>query len=151
VKDLGAFLDVSAETAALVHKGYSYGGSARAIEITDRSLAGVLNYLPSGSFAFLFRPMIFEAHHSLAVFAALEATFFLGLIVWRWRSLVAAVRLAFSRPFIGFCALTFILLISILAVETNFGTIVRHRAMVLPFLLTMLAVPSNHRVRGETP
>jgi hypothetical protein len=92
--------------------------------------------------------MIFEAHHSLALFAAFEATFFLGLIIWRWRSLVAAVRLVFSRPLIGFCALTFVSLVSILAVESNFGTIVRHRAMVLPFLLIMLAVPPNRRREG---
>jgi len=150
VKDLGLFLDISAETAALVHKGYAYGGSARAVEITDRSLGGLLHYLPQGAFAFLFRPMIFEAHHALAIAAALEATLFLGLIVWKWRSLLATMRLAFKRPFVGYCVLTFVGLTVILAVESNFGAIVRHRAMVLPFLLIMLAVPSGHRVRGKT-
>jgi hypothetical protein len=145
ISDLSSFLEISAETAALVHKGYAYGGSARAVEIAEGSLGGVLRYLPQGAFAFLFRPMIFEAHHGLAVAAALEATLFLALIVWRWRSLVVAIRLAFTKPFIGFCALTFIGLTAILAVESNFGTIVRHRAMVLPFLLILISVPSSRK------
>jgi hypothetical protein len=146
-----SYLDAATERSVLFHEGYAGGGSARRIEIIDKSLGGVLRYLPKGAFAFLFRPMVFEAHHGLAVAAALEAGFFLVLIIWRWRSLVGAIRMGFTRSFIAFSAAIFIALTAMLALEINFGIIVRHRAMVLPFLLILMAVPSNRKGRGETP
>jgi len=144
-----SYVEAATERSVLFHEGYAGGGSARRVEIVDKSVGGILRYLPKGAFAFLFRPMVFEAHHGLALAAALEAAFFLALIIWRWRSLVAAIRMGFSTPFIGFCAVIFIALTAMLALEINFGIIVRHRAMVLPFLLILMAVPSRRKARQD--
>lgn len=150
INDPVAFLDDIAQHGVLFHMGYTgEAASSRSVEITDRSLGGILRYLPQGAFAFLFRPMIFEAHHLLAVAAALEATFFLALILLRWRNLAAVMRLAFIVPFIAYSVAIFIGLTVMLALEVNFGAIVRHRAMVLPFLLIMLAIPFERKKPGE--
>jgi len=127
------------------------GGSSLAIGITGSSKGEVLRYLPFGMFSFMFRPLIFEAHNALALVAALESTFYLVLVFWRRRNLMAAMRCIFSRPFVGFCTVTFIFLLVILSFEANFGVIVRHRTMVLPFLLILLAVPLKNKPSGEIP
>ena len=99
----------------------------------------------------MFRPLIFEANNALALVAALESTFYLVLVFWRRRNLMAAMRCIFSRPFVGFCTVTFFFLLVILSFEANFGVIVRHRTMVLPFLLILLAVPLKNKRIGEIP
>jgi len=45
--------------------------------------------------------------------------------------------------------MTFFLLLTMLSLEANFGVIVRHRTIVLPFLLILLAVPCNYKRRGS--
>jgi len=97
-------------------------------------------------FTFLFRPYIFEAHNSMALAAALESTLILILVLYRVKSLFAAIGCFFTRPFVAFCTITFLLLTAILSVEANFGVIVRHRSMVLPFLLILLAVPRKNKL-----
>ena len=148
-----SLLGTAIEVGVYKHTGLSTdstaGGSSLAIGITEASIGGVLGYLPLGMFTFLFRPLIFEAHHALALAAALESTFLLVLVLWRFRSLAVAVRCIFTRPFIAFCAVTFFLLLAMLSVEANFGAIVRHRVMVLPFLLILLAVPRNNKGSGQ--
>lgn len=133
------------------HVGFSLtgGGSSVPIGIIGTSAGAVLGYLPYGMFTFLFRPLVFEAHHALALAAALESTFLLVLVLWRRRNLAAALRSVFTRPFVGFCAATFFLLTAMLSLEANFGVIVRHRTMVLPFLLILLAVPPNPKRHGR--
>ena len=133
------------------HVGLSIdaGGSSLGIGITRSSKGAVLRYLPFGMFSFLFRPLIFEAHNALALVAALESTFYLVLVLWRRRSLIAAMRCIFSRPFVGFCTVTFFFLLVILSLEANFGVIVRHRTMVLPFLFILLAVPRKNKRSGQ--
>jgi hypothetical protein len=149
---IGVSLPQSAlQVGLLKHTGLSgdptAGVSSVAIGLRDPSLRGVLAFLPGGMFTFLFRPFIFEAHHALALAAGLESTFFLILMLWRYRSLVAAMRFLFSRPFFIFCVTAFFLLTATLSLEANFGVIVRHRTMVLPFLLILLSVPAKPKLR----
>jgi len=146
-----SLLGAALEVGLVKHAGLSTDavGSGLAIGITEPSVWGFLEYLPIGIFTFLFRPLIFEAHHALALAAALESTFFLALVFWRFRNLVAAVKSVFSRPFVAFCAITFSLLTAMLSLESNFGVIVRHRTMVLPFLLILLAVPRKNKRSGQ--
>jgi len=147
--EASSFLEAALEVGLVKHAGLSTdptaGGSSLAIGIAGPSVGGFLEYLPFGIFTFLFRPLIFEAHNALALAAALESTFILALVLWRLRSLVAAVKSVFTRPFVAFCAITFFLLTAMLSLESNFGVIVRHRTMVLPFLLILLAVPCNYK------
>jgi len=144
-----SFFQFALEVGLYKHRGLSTdptaGGSSLAIGIAEPTVGGVLGYLPLGMFTFLFRPLIFEAHHALALAAALESTFILALVLWRLRSLVAAVKSVFTRPFVVFCLAIFIPLTAALSLETNFGVIVRHRTMVLPFLLILLAVPRKNK------
>ena len=148
-----SLLEAALEVGLVKHAGLSTdptaGGSSLAIGIARPTAGATLGYLPLGMFTFLFRPLVFEAHHALALAAALESTFFLALVFWRFRNLVAAVKSVFSRPFVAFCAITFSLLTAMLSLESNFGVIVRHRTMVLPFLLILLAVPRNNKRSGQ--
>lgn len=127
------------------------GGSSLSAAVTRPSIREFYRFLPEGMFTFLFRPLVFEAHHALALAAALDGTFLLALVVWRRRNLVAAVRSTFRTPFIGFCWIIFILLTAMLGFERNLGVIVRHRSMVLPFLMILLAVPPTVRTNGRSP
>jgi len=146
-----SFVEAALKVGEFKHVGLSTdaGGSSLSVGILDSSVGGVLGYIPLGMFTFLFRPLVFEAHNALALAAALESTLFLVLVVLRFRSLVAAMRSVFIRPFVGYCAVTFFLLTGMLSLEGNFGVIVRHRTMVLPFLLILLAVPWRNKRSGQ--
>jgi hypothetical protein len=127
------------------------GGSSLDIAIHEASLGALLRYLPEGITTFLFRPIIFEAHHVIAVAAALEGTLFLLLLFWRRRNLIAAMRSMFANPFVAFCIGTFVLLTLMLSFERNLGVIVRHRTMVLPFVMMLMAVPLLPKTMKEPP
>jgi len=155
-KDLAegaSMLDTALAVGQFKHVGLSMdqsaGGSSLPIGITEFSAGGISRYLPYGMFTFLFRPFIFEAHHALALAAALESTILLAILLYRFKSLFAVIRCFFTRPFIAFCAITFFLLTAMLSFEANFGVIVRHRAMVLPFMLILLAVPRKNKRNGQ--
>jgi len=110
-----SLLEAALEVGLVKHAGLSTdptaGGSSLPVAIAGPSLGLALEYLPLGMFTFLFRPLIFEAHHALALAAALESTFFLILVLWRFKNLSAAVRSLFSRPFVAFCVVAFFLLL----------------------------------------
>jgi hypothetical protein len=123
------------------------GGSSLGVQIADPSIPGILSYVPWGVFTFLFRPMIFEAHNAVALVAAVETTFLLVLVVWRLGRLLSAIPLVLTRPFVTVCFVAFAGLTFILCFEANFGAIVRHRSMPLPFLLILLGMPRRRRDR----
>ena len=155
------FVDSEMAARGLVHALYlqhvglatdpTASGSSIAVQITEPTLGGVLRYLPLGIVTFLFRPFIFEAHNALAVIAALESSFLLLFALLRSRSFLAGLRLAFFHPFAAFAALNFVMLSVVLSLESNFGAIVRHRSMALPFLLILLTMrPTPARVRERS-
>ena len=116
-------------------------GSALPIQIKDPSTSELIRFLPGAMFTFLFRPLVFEAHNAVALISALDGTLLLILVLWRWKYLLSSMRSVGSNPFSAFCGVVFLLLAAGLSFEANFGTIVRHRTMVLPFLFILLAVP----------
>jgi hypothetical protein len=125
-------------------------GSGSNVEMVfvESTPGGLLRVLPRAMFTAMFRPFIFEAHNVLAVGAALETTFLVGLLLWRRRNLRAAVKAVFAKPFLCFCVAAFFLLILIVSVEGNLGAIARHRTMALPFLLSLLAVSPRGKNHG---
>ncbi len=129
----------------------SAGGSSLPVVMTDSTLSGVIKFLPQGIFTFLFRPLVFEAHNVLLFVASVDGSLLLFLVLWRRRHLIVAARRIASRPFLCFCWIAFLLLTVGLAFESNFGVIVRHRAMALPFLFLLLAVPTEASDPGRTP
>lgn len=143
-----AMLNLAMKKHAGLSTDPTAGGSSLPIQIEDPSAFEIVRFLPGAMFTFLFRPLVFEAHNVLALIAALDATLLLTLVLWRWRHALAAMRCAWSQPFVAFCSVVFLLFTAGLSFEANFGVIVRHRAMVLPFLFILLSVPL--RKRGST-
>jgi hypothetical protein len=133
---LATDLDATDRAAA----GY---GSSIAVRIEDPTVAAALRYLPAALVTFLFRPFIFEAHNGLALLAACDSTLLMLVILRRRRHLGAMLRTMWSRPLVLFAVLAFTMCSAGLAFESNFGAIVRHRIMVLPFLFILLAIPRN--------
>lgn len=116
-------------------------GSSIAVRIEDPTAAAALRYLPEALVTFLFRPFIFEAHNGLALLAALDSTVLMLVVLRRCRHLGAVFWMMWSRPLVLFAVIAFTLCSAGLAFESNFGAIVRHRIMVLPFLFILLAIP----------
>lgn len=121
------------------------GGSSLPVQITTPELGEVVRFLPTGMFTALFRPLVFEAHNVAALVAALDATLLLALVLWRIRYLGNTIRAMVRRPFLVFCGTLVVLFTAALAFEANFGVLVRHRTMALPFLFILLAVPPKQR------
>lgn len=117
------------------------GGSSLAVQITDPTPGEVARFLPQAMFTFLFRPLIFEAHNVLGLIAALDGTLLLVIVLSRGRYLLRAIGSVLTQPFVAFCLVAFLFFTAGLSFESNFGAIVRHRSMVLPFLLILLSVP----------
>lgn len=122
-------------------------GSGLPVQIRDPSASQLVRFLPGAVFTFLFRPLVFEAHNLVAVLAALDGTLLLILVLWRWRYWLAAMGSALNDPFVAFCCVVFLLFTAGLSFEGNFGVIVRHRTMVLPFLFILMAVPRRKEIR----
>lgn len=127
----GATDDLEEGAGSAVRKGISVNASMREL----------LLFLPESLVTFFFRPHIFEAHNVLARMAALDSTLLLLLIMARWRHAVAAVRGFGRHPLIAFALVVTALLSVGLSFESNLGTLVRHRVMVMPFLFLLLAGP----------
>ncbi len=145
--------------AAVVEEGFASdedaAGSKLAARFTgDASFEKILRVLPEGFMDVFFYPSQFKARHLPGVAAIGESILVVGLILWRRRNLIMAVRMAFKKPFIGFCIGMLLLLGVMITFERNFGAMVRHRTMALPFLMILLAVPiernaGRSRVRSE--
>ena len=100
----------------------------------------------------LFRPLPWEAHNLQSAVAAAEG-FALLLIVWRKRNaLLSLVRRWRSNPYVLFILLFAIeFCITFSAASSNFGTLSRMRAMLLPFALMLLCAPSAMRAIAAAP
>jgi hypothetical protein len=111
-----------------------------------------VEYLPEGFLTFIFRPLPFDAHNTQALIASSEGTLLVGIVLWRRRQLWRSLRTMWSSPYLTFCVGYFFLATTALCFERNLGLIARHKIMVLPYLMIMLAVPlrKSRRVEGTT-
>jgi hypothetical protein len=138
------------ERALRAHAGFASteAGSAlpRALDGTD--LHSIARFIPLGVMTLLFRPFLWEAHNVVAAIAAVENLFLLALVVFRWRSLLAGMTRAGREPFMLFVVLAFVGTAVALSFNWNLGTTARHRTMVLPYLVMLLApLPGRTPVR----
>lgn len=131
---------LSSATADDVGESGGLGSSLPPVLTGDSPWEFVL-YLPEGFATFVFRPLPFDAHNTQALVASMEGTLLVAIVAWRWRRLVRSLWLSWSNTYLMFCSATFILSTTTLCFERNLGLIARHRIMVLPFLMLMLAVP----------
>ena len=135
------FLDLAVTRHVGLATDPNAAGSSIAVGIEDPTVAAALQYLPAALVTFLFRPFIFEAHNGLAFLAAFDSTLLMLVILRRCRHLCGIIGMMWSRPLVLFAVIAFTMCSAGLAFESNFGAIVRHRIMVLPFLFILLAIP----------
>ncbi len=123
----------------------SYGGSAIAPVMEEgATVAEAVPGFFSGALRVLLRPYVWEAHKPAVLIAALEVLGVLLLLLARapnaWRGLRSS-----DGQFLRFCVLISLFTMAIIGVAGNLGIIVRHRAMVWPFLLVPFLVSRNRR------
>jgi len=136
-------LEALSARAYATHAGFASEGAGAALPLAlaSGSPTDLLKFLPFGIFTLLFRPFIWEAHNPIALATALENLVFTALVVWRLGSFRYGFHLARARPFLTYVAVVMLAGSAVLCVEWNLGALVRHRAMVLPFLFMFLALP----------
>lgn len=118
------------------------GGSSYSLgDATDRSLAGQLAFAPLALLTALFRPLPFEARNAASFINAMETmtlTFLATRAIvtnswaWAWRTIM-------TNPVLVFC-LSFVLVMATAVglSTTNFGTLSRYRAPLVPFLAILV-------------
>ncbi|MDR7523558.1 MAG: hypothetical protein QN168_13975, partial [Armatimonadota bacterium] len=96
----------------------------------------------------LIRPFPWEAHNLGAMVASLEGLLLLGLIVWRRRSIVEALRAARRDGYALHVVVYVLLFIFFFSAIGNFGILARQRASQLfPFLFMLVAYTGLPRER----
>lgn len=144
-------LEALAERAWEAQVGFATteGGSSLPVVLSSRDPLAVALFVPFGVTTLLFRPFLWEAHNAVALIAGVENLFLLGLVLWRWRSFATAVAAARRQPFVLFVLVGFTMMAITLSFDWNLGTTQRHRTMVLPYLLMLLAVRSPTHSPGQ--
>jgi hypothetical protein len=135
-------VEALAEQAEFVQRGFAGTTSARTslpLAIAEPTPAGVLKFLPIGIFTLLFRPSLSEAHNALALASASENLLLLGMVVWRARRLGRSVVAVFRQPFLLYCVIALFATAAVLSISWNLGTMARHKTMVMPFVMMLLA------------
>ncbi len=127
-------------------QGVSFRGGAafQAMDISN-PLA-----FPMTLITILFRPFPWEAHNFQAVVQSLEGLIFIGLVLWRIKSLSRAVASSISNAYLRFI-LVYIIAFTIAFISVqNFGIIVRQRTMLLPFFFMLISyAPFHAGVEGK--
>jgi hypothetical protein len=123
------------------------GGSAFE-QVDVRSAAGLVMAVPT----ILFRPFPWEAHRLTALIASLEGLGLLALLIYRRRSVSAALAATTRSSYLLFIAVYAVLFILIFTALANFGIIARQRAsMLFPFLFMWVAyLPSVPHGKADT-
>ncbi len=120
----------------------SAAGGGSAVEDVPVSVSGI----PLALLNILFRPFPWEAHNLTALLAGVEIASFGGLMWYRRRNVLNAIRswrshalLRIAVPFVLVYAITLGMLVS------NLGIIARQRIFLFPFLFVFLEVAPAYR------
>jgi hypothetical protein len=111
-----------------------HGGSAFT-PIDTKSPLGLAILIPT----VLFRPFPWEAHNMNAMVTALESLALLSLIVYRRRSVIAAISGSPRNSFLLLSVLYALMFIYIFSAVTNFGIIARQRVQIFPYVFMWIA------------
>ena len=138
-------VDAVTERIESLHRGFANtpGATALAPALEDGSLTSILSFVPLGVFTLLFRPFLWEAHNVLAVASGLENLLLVALIVWRRRQLGQSLSSLLREPFLLYCALALVGAAAAMSFSWNLGTMTRHKTMVMPYLMILLAGTRN--------
>lgn len=127
------------QTRSVLGEG-EHGGSAFT-PIDTSSPLGLAMLIPT----VLFRPFPWEAHNVNAMVTSLESMCLLGLIVYRRRSVMAALTGSPRNSFLMFSVLYALMFIYIFSAITNFGIIARQRVQIFPYLFVWIAYFGGRR------
>ncbi len=92
-----------------------------------------------GPITVLFRPFPWEAHNLQALMESLAAIFLLFLILWRIKSVGRAIASLITNTYSRYIIFYFIAFTLIFTAIVNFGTLVRERVMIQPFLFMLIS------------
>lgn len=117
-----------------------YGGSSFDIGDYDPTVGGALSKFPQAVTAGLFRPYLWESRSIVMVISGLENLILLAMtlivIFFRKRRMVVSFG---QQPFQVFCLSFVIVLAFIIGISTsNFGSLVRFKIPLLPFMVIFL-------------
>jgi hypothetical protein len=101
--------------------------------------------LPLAVLTVLFRPLLFEAGNFQALVAAAEGTFLLGLAVFRFKWVLAALRSVRRQPYVAFAVAFTAMFVVAYSSIANFGILARQRVQVFPILLVLLCIPPRRQ------
>jgi len=120
----------------LTTKRTSGGGS----ELATVSVSGPLDY-PEAIIRTLTRPMLYEASSLATLLPALEMTFFVGMLMYGWRSVLGLPRQLLRAPFVTYSTLVCIMFGLAFTTLANLAILVRQRSLVMPALLLFCCLP----------
>ncbi len=145
IDKLGELTKVNAEY--LYYVSVKDGGSAYYLGELDGSVASMLRLAPAALVVSLFRPWIWEAKNPIMLLSALESFLLMILLikVIVKVGLLNFAQLALSRPFLIF-AFTFSIVFAIAVGlnSFNFGTLVRYKIPLLPFMVAALLMMESY-------
>ena len=123
--------------------------------LADRSTAGGSQFVPAGLWpvwhvpeavvTVLLRPFPWEATSWTSMVAGIEGVVILILAVGSRHRIAAWAREVWRVPYLMFAAAISALLIGQLAYIGNFGTLARHRSLLLLFVLVPLCMQGRSR------
>lgn len=119
----------------------------------EPTLFGMLKKAPHAITAAFYRPYLWEVRKKIIFFAALESSVIILLTLLTFFTLINEgfnyfFRNILDNPIIIFCLLFSMTLGFIIGISTpNFGTLMRHRIPILPFLLTALLLLNYSSIR----
>lgn len=95
-------------------------------------------WAPMAFLTVLFRPFPWEAQNAQALVQSFDGILLAGIILFSARRLWAGLASVHREPFVAYAVITGTVLILALSTLGNFGLLARQRAMVLPFVFTVL-------------
>ena len=127
----------------LVNTRSSQGGSHFEAARVD----GITEY-PWGFVTVLFRPFPHEASSLPMLLTSLEAVVLAGLVIAAIPRLGAAVRTIRDEAYLAYAVSFTVVFVYLFSALGNFGILARQRAMTIPLLLLVVALPTaKERVR----
>lgn len=141
-----ASVDKTIQKAAVTQqdlKRSEYGGNSFDIGTFDGSVGSMITLFPKALFAGIFRPTIFDVRNPVMFVSALENLFlsYTVLKAMLAAGLIGFWRKIFSQPILMASILfVFFFGFAVGLTTSNFGSLVRYRIPLVPFLLTSMFI-----------
>lgn len=132
----GSGVGNSLNTLAANNQGSGAGFGSSAVAYSSNPLL-----YPRDIYTVLFDPLPFSAHSVTQLFAAVENTLILFVVLWSLPRLRRLPRVCQQRPYVLMAVFYSGVFVFTFAALGNLGLITRERTLLLPFLFVVLAFP----------